>query len=140
MFNEVIPNRAATVAEVIRPRLLADLVLVKRACGENKNQMAQIKQDVESYLHLEQFRDTVNAFAFSPDGKTVLVGNKDGVVRLWDVAAGNAVTELGTRRTGIVERLQAGRKQTLLRGRGPPLAQGRVAASERDGGPGRRRA
>jgi WD40 repeat protein len=32
-------------------------------------------------------QDTVEAVAFSPDGKTVITGSRDKTARLWDVAA-----------------------------------------------------
>ena len=43
-------NPRQNVFDVLRPRLLADLVLVKRTCHANRDQVRQIKDDVDSYL------------------------------------------------------------------------------------------
>jgi hypothetical protein len=38
-------------------------------------------------------RDRVTIASFSPDGKRVLTGSKDGLVRLWDSASGYPLSE-----------------------------------------------
>lgn len=48
-------------------------------------------------LTLTGNKEGVNVCAFSPDGKTMISGNKDGVIRIWDVQANyNPVKEIVT--------------------------------------------
>jgi RNA polymerase sigma factor (sigma-70 family) len=54
--------------------------------------------------------------AFSPDGKTLAGGNKDGSIRLWDVGTGNEVRRLEGHRNGVISIAFAPGGKTLVSG------------------------
>ena len=45
--------------------------------------------DYQHTLEIDEHKDYVSKLAFSPDGKTLLTGSKDGAIRAWDTATGN---------------------------------------------------
>jgi WD40 repeat protein len=85
---------------------------------------------------LRGHQDAVSCLAFTPDGKTVISGSRDGTVRLWDVAKGSERKRLSTpgylvrslalsgdgNRLAAGYELRLGRRQPLPRGwRGNPV-------------------
>ena len=56
------------------------------------NPKQQTDDAIGDYQHTLEFRehkDYVSKLAFSPDGKTLLTGSKDGTIQAWDTATGN---------------------------------------------------
>ena len=45
--------------------------------------------DYQHTLEIDEHKDYVSKLAFSPDGKTLLTGSKDGTIQAWDTATGN---------------------------------------------------
>ena len=45
--------------------------------------------DYQRTLEIDEHRDYVSKLAFSPDGKTLLTGSKDGTIQAWDTATGS---------------------------------------------------
>ena len=45
--------------------------------------------DYQHTLGIDEHKDYVSELAFSPDGKTLLTGSKDGTIHAWDTATGN---------------------------------------------------
>ncbi len=45
--------------------------------------------DHQHTLEIREHKDYVSKLAFSPDGKTLLTGSKDGTIQAWDTATGN---------------------------------------------------
>ena len=45
--------------------------------------------DYQLRLEIYEHKDYVSKLAFSPDGKTLLTGSKDGTIQAWDTATGN---------------------------------------------------
>ena len=45
--------------------------------------------DYQHTLEIDEHKDYVSKLAFSPDGKTLLTGSKDGTIQAWDTATGS---------------------------------------------------
>ncbi len=45
--------------------------------------------DYQHTLEIREHKDYVSKLAFSPDGKTLLTGSKDGTIQAWDTATGS---------------------------------------------------
>ncbi len=45
--------------------------------------------DYQHTLEIREHKDYVSKLAFSPDGKTLLTGSKDGTIQAWDTASGS---------------------------------------------------
>ena len=54
-----------------------------------KQQIDNAIGDYQHTLELRGHKDYVSQLAFSPDGKTLLTGSKDGTIRAWDTATGS---------------------------------------------------
>jgi WD40 repeat protein len=50
---------------------------------------------------LDGHHQRVTAFAFSPDGKTLVSGSRDQTIRLWDVASGKELRQIGKPASGV---------------------------------------
>ena len=53
-----------------------------------KQQMDDAIGDYQFTLELRGHKDYVSKLAFSPDGKTLITGSKDGTIQAWDTATG----------------------------------------------------
>jgi WD40 repeat protein len=91
-------NRLAAIAGVVveeDPTIA--LRLAEEACRLDKNQaindtIYKIYRENIFYKIVAKHKESVNSVAFSPDGKTILTGSKDGTAWLWDME-GNLVQE-----------------------------------------------
>ena len=45
--------------------------------------------DYQHILEIDEHKDYVSKLAFSPDGKTLLTGSKDGTIQAWDTGSGS---------------------------------------------------
>ena len=54
-----------------------------------KQQTEDAIGNYQHMLELHGHKDYVSKLAFSPDGKTLLTGSKDGAIQAWDTATGN---------------------------------------------------
>lgn len=54
-----------------------------------KQQTEDTIGDYQHTLELREHKDYVSKLAFSPDGKTLLTGSKDGTIHAWDTATGS---------------------------------------------------
>ncbi len=52
--------------------------------------------DYQHTLEIDEHKDYVSKLAFSPDGKTLLTGSKDGTIQAWDTATGSHRFTVGT--------------------------------------------
>ncbi|MCP4104854.1 MAG: WD40 repeat domain-containing protein [Desulfobacteraceae bacterium] len=75
-------------------------------------------EDVESLTKNIIPQYTVNAVAFSPDGKTLASGADDNTVRLWDVASGKEIRRLEGHRKRVVSVAFSPDGKTLASGAG----------------------
>lgn len=54
-----------------------------------KRQIDDAIGDYQHALEIREHKDYVSKLAFSPDGKTLLTGSKDGTIQAWDTASGS---------------------------------------------------
>ena len=52
--------------------------------------------DYQHTLEIDEHKDYVSKLVFSPDGKTLLTGSKDGTIQAWDTATGSPRFTVGT--------------------------------------------
>ena len=52
--------------------------------------------DYQHTLEIDEHKDYVSKLVFSPDGKTLLTGSKDGTIQAWDTATGSPRVTVGT--------------------------------------------
>jgi WD40 repeat protein len=86
--------REAASQDLLKVGFLAESEL-RRASQESKSvevriRARRLRQEMLSKpkTSLRGHKDQIDAVAFSPDGKTLVSGSKDGTVRFWDVATG----------------------------------------------------
>jgi WD40 repeat protein len=92
--------REATSKELLEVGFLAEAEL-QRAAKESKSvevrlRARRVRQEILSRPRavLRGHTDEVEALAFSPDGKLLVSGGKDGTVRLWNVPSRQALGQL----------------------------------------------
>ena len=54
-----------------------------------KQQAGYAIGDYQHTLEIREHKDYISKLAFSPDGKTLLTGSKDGTIQAWDTATGS---------------------------------------------------
>ena len=54
-----------------------------------KQQIDDAIGDYQHTLEIDEHKDYVSKLAFSPDGKTLLTGSKDGTIQAWDTGTGS---------------------------------------------------
>jgi WD40 repeat protein len=92
--------REAASQDLLKVGFLAESEL-RRASQESKSvevriRARRLRQEMLSKpkATLRGHKDQVDSVAFSPDGKTLVSGSKDGTVRFWDVVSGKETAKI----------------------------------------------